>query len=92
MKLGPIRCICCYDYSLKSFDLARVKDLDLINISAPCPQRVCCGAPGYDLVEVHPTSDEYGSKLVLKLPGGTGEKVCRKIMNQVEKNQIEERD
>jgi len=90
-RWGPIRCFCCYEYSLKNIDLARVKDVELINVPAPCPQRVCCCANGQDLVELHPTESAYG-KLVLKLSAGNGEDVCRKILTQVEKNQILDRE
>lgn len=90
-QFGPIRCFCCYEYTLKNIDLARVKDVEVMNVSAPCPQRVCCCAKGQDLVELHPTESSYG-KLVLKVGAGDGEQVCKMILTQVEKNQIIERE
>ncbi|CAB9512075.1 expressed unknown protein [Seminavis robusta] len=90
-KVGPVRLFCCYEYSMKNIDLARVKDVEVLNVAAPCPQRVMCCAQGFDLVELHPTESSYG-KLVLKLGCGDGEKVCRMILTQVEKNQIIERE
>ena len=76
---------------MKNIDLARVKDVEVMNVAAPCPQRVMCCANGQDLVELHPTESSFG-KLVLKVGPGEGEQVCKLILTQVEKNQIIERE
>ena len=91
VRWGPIQCLCCYEYSMKTIDLARVKDAEVLSIAAPCPQRVCCCANGLDFVEVHPTDSAYG-RLVMKLNEGEGEKVCKMILTQVEKNHLMERE
>ena len=91
VEFGPIQCSCCYDYSMKSIDLAKVKDVEVMSVSAPCHKRFLCCAKGEDLVELHPTDNSYGN-LVLKVGPGDGQKVSRLILAQVEKNQIIERD
>ena len=83
--------MCCYEYSLKNIELGRVKDAEVVNIAAPCPQRVLCCADGSDLVELHAT-ESNSNKLVLKVAAGQGEQLCKMILTQVEKNQIMDRD
>ena len=34
VQFGPIQCSCCYDYSMKSIDLAKVKDVEVMSVSA----------------------------------------------------------
>lgn len=89
-KCGPIDC-CFYKYSTKNVELSKVKDVEYINVAAPCPQKMLCCADGSDLIEIHPTEGSY-NKLVLKINAGGGEEVCKKILTQVEKNQVLQRD
>lgn len=76
---------------MRNIDLSKVKDVEFINVAAPCPQRVCCCANGSDLVEIHPNDTTY-RKVVLKLKAGEGQEACKKILTQVEKNQVMQRD
>jgi hypothetical protein len=86
---GTCQC-CCFTYSLRNIDLSKVNDLEVIDTKAPCPQRVCCCAPGKDLIEVH-TIDKNG-KVILQVREGDGEKICNLILTQVERAQVIDRD
>ena len=88
--VGPFSVFCCTNYSLKNIDLASVKDIEVIDTKAPCPQRVFCGAQGKDLIEIH-TVDKNG-KVVLQVKEGDGVRVCNLILNQVQYAQVIERD
>ena len=67
-----------------------MKDIEVIETKAPCPQRVFCLASGKDLIEIH-TIDSDG-KVVLKVNEGDGERVGALILNQVESAQMIERE
>ena len=90
-RFGPFKCICCYEYSSKSIELARVEGAEVLPVAAPFPQRVFCCADGSDLVVLRPTESKYNS-LRLKVPPGQGQHLCKMILAQVEKNQVMDRD
>ena len=90
-RWGPIKCICFYEYSAKTIELARVKEAEVITVPAPFPQRVCCCANGSDLVVLRSSESGHNS-LRLKVAEGQGQQLCKMILTQVEKNQVMDRD
>ena len=90
-RIGPVKLCCCYEYSVNNVDLSKVDDVDVVGVPAPCMIRVCCCAPGKELVEVM-TRTEAEGKVVLVLKSGDADKASHLIMNQIEEAQVLERD
>jgi hypothetical protein len=91
-RCGPIKLCCCFSYSINNVDLTKVNDVDVLGEPAPCCVRICCCAPGRDLVEIQTPTQNPDGKIILSLKMGEGERVSNLIMHQVEEAQIIERD
>jgi len=91
MTCGPLTLYCFTEYISRNIDLTEIKDIDVIQTVAPCPQRVFCCSPGKDLIEIHTQGEKeaVGNTYLLILKGGTGESVSELIMHQVELTQME---
>lgn len=92
MECGPITLYCFTEYISRNIDLRDIKDVDVIQTVAPCPQRVLCCSPGKDLVEIHTNNTVEGGRggmYLMKLKGGIGEDIGVLIMHHVELSQME---
>jgi hypothetical protein len=91
LRIGPVRLCCCNEYSVNNIDLSNVADVDVRGIPAPCIERICCCAPGKDVVdiEIRNVGSLLNHKIVLS--EGQGDHVAGLVMNCVEESQILEK-
>ena len=94
IRIGRLRLPCCNHYSINNVDLTYVADVDVIGIPAPCLERVCCCAPGKDIVDIElrgAGGDVFNHKIILR--EGEGDQVAFLVLNTgVEDAQLMDRD
>lgn len=97
IRIGRLRLPCCNHYSINNVDLTYVADVDVIGIPAPCLERVCCCAPGKDIVVVEirtggeVVSQNSTNTYRLVLREDEGDRVAELILNSIEESQLMER-